>query len=116
MSATLNGLNTIRAFKNEKVVLERFYHFLVRPHESSRRSCLSVFTYVFSFQNVNTSAFRLTFSTARWFATTVDWVVALYISCVAFSCIFTGAGEFLPLPASFLSPGGSPFLPIVGTR
>ncbi|KAK5978369.1 ABC transporter MOAT-B, partial [Trichostrongylus colubriformis] len=41
--------------------------------------------------NVNTAAFGLTLSTSRWFAVCIDWLVALFVSVVAFFSVFTPA-------------------------
>ncbi|KIH61296.1 ABC transporter, ATP-binding protein [Ancylostoma duodenale] len=41
--------------------------------------------------NVNTAAFGLTLTTARWFAVCIDWLVALFVSVVAFFSVITPA-------------------------
>ncbi|KHJ99613.1 ABC transporter, ATP-binding protein [Oesophagostomum dentatum] len=67
ISAFMNGLFTVRAFGKQKDVL----------HEYHRA------------QNINTAAFGLTLTTSRWFAVCIDWLVAIFVSIVAFSSVFT---------------------------
>ncbi|KAL6725064.1 hypothetical protein Aduo_019884 [Ancylostoma duodenale] len=69
ISAFMNGLFTVRAFGKQTEVL----------HEYHRA------------QNVNTAAFGLTLTTARWFAVCIDWLVALFVSVVAFFSVITPA-------------------------
>ncbi|KAK6759548.1 hypothetical protein RB195_021245 [Necator americanus] len=69
ISAFMNGLFTVRAFGKQKEVL----------HEYHRA------------QNINTAAFGLTLTTSRWFAACIDWLVALFVSVVAFFSVISPA-------------------------
>uniref|UniRef100_A0A1I8AP47 ABC transporter domain-containing protein n=1 Tax=Steinernema glaseri TaxID=37863 RepID=A0A1I8AP47_9BILA len=59
----MHGLVTVRAFSNEKKVLEDYHHY----------------------QNINTAAFYATLATSRWFAAGIDWLVAIFVTAVTFS-------------------------------
>ncbi|EYB87409.1 hypothetical protein Y032_0263g589 [Ancylostoma ceylanicum] len=69
ISAFMNGLFTVRAFGKQTEVLHDYHRA----------------------QNVNTAAFGLTLTTARWFAVCIDWLVALFVSVVAFFSVITPA-------------------------
>ncbi|PIO74854.1 ABC transporter, ATP-binding protein [Teladorsagia circumcincta] len=69
ISAFMNGLYTVRAYGRQKEVLQEYHRA----------------------QNVNTAAFGLTLSTSRWFAVCIDWLVALFVSVVAFFSVLTPA-------------------------
>ncbi|CAJ0569827.1 unnamed protein product, partial [Mesorhabditis spiculigera] len=45
--------------------------------------------------NMNSAAFSLSLTTSRWFAVQIDWIVAGFVSFVAFACAFA-SGDFLP--------------------
>ncbi|VDM50026.1 unnamed protein product [Toxocara canis] len=67
ISAVMQGLTTVRAFSNENRALKEY-------HDR---------------QDVNTSAFFLSLASARWFASTIDWLVAFFITGVAFASVLS---------------------------
>ncbi|VDK18713.1 unnamed protein product, partial [Anisakis simplex] len=67
ISAVMQGLTTVRAFSNERLVLKQFYDR----------------------QDVNTSANALTYVTARWFGFTIDCLVAIFIMAVAYAALYS---------------------------
>uniref|UniRef100_A0A1I7XV09 ABC transporter domain-containing protein n=1 Tax=Heterorhabditis bacteriophora TaxID=37862 RepID=A0A1I7XV09_HETBA len=67
VSAVMHGLITVRAFCRQNDVLQQY-------HQA---------------QNINSAAFGLSLSTARWFAVCIDWLVALFVTVVAFFCVLT---------------------------
>ncbi|VDL78379.1 unnamed protein product [Nippostrongylus brasiliensis] len=69
ISAFMNGLYTVRAYGKQSEVLQEYHRA----------------------QNINTAAFGLTLSTSRWFAVCIDWLVALFVSVVAFCTVMTPA-------------------------
>uniref|UniRef100_A0A9J2Q188 Uncharacterized protein n=1 Tax=Ascaris lumbricoides TaxID=6252 RepID=A0A9J2Q188_ASCLU len=69
ISASMQGLTTVRAFSNENRALKEY-------HDR---------------QDVNTSAFFLSLATARWFASSIDWLVAFFITGVAFASVLSPA-------------------------
>ncbi|VDO22210.1 unnamed protein product [Heligmosomoides polygyrus] len=73
ISAFMNGLYTVRAFRRQKEVLQEYHRA----------------------QNINTAAFGLTLSTSRWFAVCIDWLVAFFVSIVAFFSVITPGRQIL---------------------
>ncbi|KAJ1347926.1 Multidrug resistance-associated protein 4 [Parelaphostrongylus tenuis] len=69
ISAFMNGLSTVRAFRKQENILNKYYNA----------------------QNRNTAAFALTLSTSRWFSMCADSLVALFVTAVAFFSILTPA-------------------------
>uniref|UniRef100_A0A914ZN19 ABC transmembrane type-1 domain-containing protein n=1 Tax=Parascaris univalens TaxID=6257 RepID=A0A914ZN19_PARUN len=69
ISASMQGLTTVRAFSNESRTLKEYHNR----------------------QDVNTSAFFLSLATARWFASSIDWLVAFFITGVAFASVLSPA-------------------------
>ncbi|VDM76159.1 unnamed protein product [Strongylus vulgaris] len=67
ISGFMNGLFTVRAFGKQTEVLQEYHRA----------------------QNVNTAAFGLTLTTARWFAVCIDWLVAIFVSIVAFFSVIS---------------------------
>ncbi|CAJ0610332.1 unnamed protein product [Cylicocyclus nassatus] len=67
ISAFMNGLYTVRAFGKQKEVLHEYYRA----------------------QDINTATFGLTLTTARLFAVCIDWLVAIFVSIVAFCAVIS---------------------------
>ena len=70
LSATLQGLHTIRAHKSELIFTEEFHRH----------------------QDLHTEAWSLFLSTSRWFAIRLDWLCAMFVTSVAF-CSVLAAGS-----------------------
>ena len=73
ISSVMNGLMTVRAYGQVDVVLQQYH----------------------SFMNINSAAFQLTLSTSRWFAIHIDWLVAMFVSCVTFASLYSPCEWFL---------------------
>ncbi|VDN03673.1 unnamed protein product [Thelazia callipaeda] len=65
VSSAMYGLVSVRAFRNQQYVVNGFHKY----------------------QNVNTAAFYFNLCIARWFGAVIDWLVAIFITAVAFLCI-----------------------------
>ena len=72
LSATVNGLHTIRSFGAEEAFTADFYKH----------------------QDLHSEAWFLFLSTSRWFAIRLDWLCALFVSSVAFCSVFASEGTY----------------------
>ena len=77
LSASLQGLHTIRAFGMEE-------------------KCQAEFD---AHQDLHSEAWFLFLSTSRWLAVRLDWLCALFVTAVTFCAVLAAGSEFLP--ASF---------------
>uniref|UniRef100_A0A915IRS2 Uncharacterized protein n=1 Tax=Romanomermis culicivorax TaxID=13658 RepID=A0A915IRS2_ROMCU len=71
VSATLNGITSIRSFGVEKFVMKDFHR-----HQNSHTSIYSAFL-----------------STSRWFSLVIDWLCSIFVCIVAFMCIWSAVVE-----------------------
>ena len=73
LSASLQGLHTIRAFGMED-------------------KCQAEFD---AHQNLHSEAWFLFLSTSRWLAVRLDWLCALFVTAVTFCAVLSAGGEFI---------------------
>ena len=72
MSATLNGLHTVRAYQVSSLFQEEFNHH----------------------QDLHTAAWYMFLNTTRWFAMRLDLICALFVSSVALSSVPAAASKY----------------------
>lgn len=72
LSASLQGLHTIRALRVQEKFCEEFDNH----------------------QNLHTESWFLFLSSSRWLAVRLDWMCAIFITVVSFACVFLAKGLF----------------------
>jgi ATP-binding cassette subfamily C (CFTR/MRP) protein 4 len=72
LSATLQGLHTIRAFGAEGKFTEEF-------------DC---------HQDLHTESWFLFLSSSRWLAIRLDWLCAIFVTAVSFCCVFAAESKY----------------------
>lgn len=70
LSASLQGLHTIRAMRVQEKFCEEFDNH----------------------QNLHTESWFLFLSSSRWLAIRLDWMCAVFVTAVSFACIFLAKG------------------------
>ena len=75
----MQGLITVRAFSRQEQIIDTYHHVQVSI-SYQQEDCQY-------FQNVNSAAFGLALTTSRWFAVSIDWMVAVFVSFVAFFAV-----------------------------
>lgn len=71
VSATLNGLTSIRSFGAQEYVVQDFHRH----------------------QNTHTSVYCAFLSTGRWFSLVIDWLCSIFVTVVAFISVFTSEAQ-----------------------
>ena len=70
LSASLQGLHTIRAMRVQEKFCEEFDNH----------------------QNLHTESWFLFLSSSRWLAIRLDWMCAVFVTAVSFACVFLAKG------------------------